>query len=198
MGIKKTLGFGVATAALGLSLIGGGTFAYFSDSVQTTGTFAAGTLDLDASPTAIIDVSNLKPGDGATRTFKLLNKGTLDISKVKLITTYDVVNQAGAPANTDDFGKHILVKFLTNVDKTDEVIYQTTLYDLQQKTPDAVDNSFYLPFIDERAGLKAGDSDNLIVRFEFVDNGEDQNQFQGDALSLKWTFNALQGNGTEK
>lgn len=48
MGIKKTLGFGVATAALGLTLIGGGTFAYFSDSVETTGTFAAGTLDLNA------------------------------------------------------------------------------------------------------------------------------------------------------
>lgn len=198
MGIKKTLGFGVATAALGLSLIGGGTFAYFSDSVQTTGTFAAGTLDLDADPTAIIDISNLKPGDAATRTFKLQNKGTLDISKVKLVTTYDVVNQAGAPANTEDFGKHILVKFLTNIDKTDEVIYQTTLYELQQKTPDAVENGFYIPFVDEVSGLRAGTSDNLIVRFEFVDNKKDQNQFQGDGLNLKWTFNAEQTSGSEK
>ena len=31
MGIKKKLGLGVASAALGLSLIGGGTFAYFND-----------------------------------------------------------------------------------------------------------------------------------------------------------------------
>lgn len=39
------------TAALGLSLIGGGTFAYFSDSETTNNTFAAGTLDLAVEPT---------------------------------------------------------------------------------------------------------------------------------------------------
>ncbi|GER68553.1 hypothetical protein BpJC7_31420 [Weizmannia acidilactici] len=76
MGIKKKLGMGVATAALGLSLIGGGTYAYFSDQVDTSNTFAAGTLDLAASPTTIIDVSNLKPGDTITRTFNLENKGS--------------------------------------------------------------------------------------------------------------------------
>ena len=31
MSIKKKLGLGVASAALGLSLIGSGTYAYFSD-----------------------------------------------------------------------------------------------------------------------------------------------------------------------
>ncbi|WP_222119322.1 TasA family protein, partial [Bacillus thuringiensis] len=31
MSMKKKLGMGVITAALGLSLIGGGTYAYFSD-----------------------------------------------------------------------------------------------------------------------------------------------------------------------
>lgn len=44
MGIKKKLGMGVATAALGLSLIGGGTYEYFSDQVDTSNTFAAEVL----------------------------------------------------------------------------------------------------------------------------------------------------------
>ncbi len=197
MGIKKTLGFGVVTAALGLTLIGGGTFAYFSDSVETTGTFAAGTLDLNADPTAIIDVGNLKPGDYAIRTFKLKNNGSLDIGKVNLATSYTVTNRAGAPANTDDFGNHIRVKFLTNIDKDETVIYETTLSALQSLSPDAVENT-WLGWFEERGGLRAGDSDNLIVKFEFVDNNADQNQFQGDSLNLKWTFTAKQGNGVAK
>ncbi|GAA0136580.1 CalY family protein [Paenibacillus sp. YSY-4.3] len=197
MGVKKTLGLGMATAALGLALIGGGTFAYFSDSVETSGTFAAGTLDLNAEPTVVINLDNIKPGDYGIRTFKLFNNGTLDIEKVLLLTSYTVINKAGAPANTDDFGKHIKVRFLTNLDKQEDVIYETTLYELQSLAPDAVDNKWQ-EWFEERGGLKAGTSDNLIVKFEFVDNNEDQNQFQGDALQLKWTFEARQGAGTAK
>ena len=55
MTIKKKLGLSVATAALGLSLIGGGTYAYFSDQEVTQNTFAAGTLDLAINPTTIVD-----------------------------------------------------------------------------------------------------------------------------------------------
>lgn len=195
MGIKKTLSIGAATLALGLALIGGGTFAYFSDTAETTGTFAAGTLDLNAEPTTIINLENIKPGDHAIRTFKLFNNGTLDIQKVILNTSYTVMNKPGAPANTDDFGKHIKVVFLTNLDKQDDIIYETTLYDLQTLSPDAVDNKWQ-EWFEERGGLKAGTSDNLIVKFEFVDNNADQNQFQGDSLQLNWAFEAKQGSST--
>jgi spore coat-associated protein N len=34
------------------------------------------------------------------------------------------------------------------------------------------------------------------VLFQFIDNGQDQNQFQGDSLKVDWTFNAEQGVGT--
>ncbi|MBW4839215.1 MAG: M73 family metallopeptidase, partial [Paenibacillaceae bacterium] len=78
------------------------------------------------------------------------------------------------------------------VDKLNDVIYETTLYDLQNQTPDAVERGF---FLGERSGLRAGSTDTMIVDFEFVDNGQDQNQFQGDALNLKWTFEAKQGAG---
>ena len=35
MGIKQKLGLGVASAALGVALVGGGTYAYFSDTAET-------------------------------------------------------------------------------------------------------------------------------------------------------------------
>src|SRR5690625_494819 len=110
MNIKKQLGMGIMSAALGISLIGGGTFAYFSDSVTTENTFAAGTLDLSVDPTTIIDVDNIKPGDSMTRTFELQNNGSLDIETVYLDTEY-TVNDA-ENNNTEDFGEHIREEFL--------------------------------------------------------------------------------------
>ena len=47
-------------------------------------------------------------------------------------------------------------------------------------------------------GLDAGTEDYLWVQFEFTDNQEDQNKFQGDALNLEWTFNAHQADGEER
>lgn len=194
MSLKAKLGLGLATAALGLSLIGGGTFAYFNDTSATSGTFAAGTLDINANPTTIIDVNNIKPGDVMLRAFQLENNGTLDIHRVLLSTNYSVIDAKGD--NTDDFGKHIRVNFLANADKLNDVIWSTTLYDLQNMTPDAVEGSIFSGWLAERGGLQAGTTDTLGVSFEFVDNGQDQNQFQGDSLQLTWTFEAKQGPGT--
>jgi len=47
-------------------------------------------------------------------------------------------------------------------------------------------------------GLAPGDDDTFYVMFTFVDSGEDQNVFQGDALKLNWTFNSMQTSGEEK
>lgn len=38
---------------------------------------------------------------------------------------------------------------------------------------------------------------NLVVRFNFLNNDKDQNQFQGDKLQLTWTFKATQGHGRD-
>ncbi|WP_218778877.1 TasA family protein, partial [Bacillus thuringiensis] len=77
MSLKKKLGMGVVSAALGLSLIGGGTYAYFSDQVVTNNTLAAGTLDLAMQPTTSLNLDNLKPGDKILKKFNLKNSGTL-------------------------------------------------------------------------------------------------------------------------
>jgi spore coat-associated protein N len=198
MSLKKKLGLGVASAALGLSLIGGGTYAYFSDTEVNNSSFAAGTLDINVkgndAANAIVDVGTIKPGDKMIRTFKINNTGSLDVSKVLLTSNYTVV---GAEDNNgDDLGKHIKVKFLKNVDKLTTVIAETTLDKLSQY--DAVENKNFLDILGESDGLRSGSTDNLIVEFEFVDNGKDQNHFQGDSLKLNWTFNAKQTAGSLK
>ncbi|MGM9954322.1 MAG: TasA family protein [Peribacillus sp.] len=204
MSMKKKLGMGIGAAALGLSLIGGGTFAFFNDVEASNNTFAAGTLDLALDPVTIIDVKNIKPGDKMTRTFKLKNTGSLDISKVLLKTDYTVVDAKGG--NTDDFGKHIRVNFLKNDDKNgglqpeENIIVSTTLDKLKGQIPDAVQNKIdaFMGWGDEKSGIKAGTSDTLYVQYEFVDNTQDQNQFQGDSLQLEWKFEAKQTAGTNK
>lgn len=195
MGIKKQLGMGVMSAALGLTLIGGGTYAYFSSTETTNNTFAAGTLDLSVDPTTIIEVGELKPGDSVIRDFELQNSGSLDIEKVTLDTNYDVVDAKGD--NAEDLGKHIEVEFLYNADNLDEVIYETTLAELKEMSPEAINEHIFYPTLGEK-GLPSGDVNDLVVKFNFVDNGEDQNEFQGDSLNLEWTFNAEQTTGEEK
>jgi len=198
MSLKKKLGLGAASAALGLALIGGGTYAYFNDTAQTTSKFANGTLDLNANPSTIIDVKDLKPGDWMNRSFKLENKGSLDIAKILLKTDYSVIDAKGDNAG-EDFGKHIRVNFLLNGDKGDDVIFWTTLDKLKTMTPDAIENSIWIPWLEERGGkLAAGTSDTLYVQYEFVENGLDQNKFQGDSLNLTWTFDGKQGAGVER
>lgn len=190
MSLKRKLGYGFALVVLGLSLVVGGTFAYFSDTATANNTFTAGTLDLALDPEVIIDVENLVPGDSEFRTFYLENNGTLDIKEVLLRTSYTVEDAKND--NTDDFGKHIRVNFLENADKSEDygyndIIYSTTLYDLQYMVPDAVEKNI-IGFENEKSGLPAGTNDTMYVEFEFVDNGEDQNQFQGDTLNLQWSF----------
>lgn len=200
MGIKKNLAMGIATGALAVSMIGGGTYAYFNDVETSANQFTAGTLNLTVNPESIINVSNLKPGDWMERTFKLKNDGSLDISKVLLTTDYTVTDKNGD--NTEDFGKYIRVNFLTNHDKSgrnqpSDVIYETTLDQLKGTAADAVQKKIFSSF-GEGSGLKSGDSDTLYVQFEFVDNGADQNEFQGDKLELTWTFEAKQTAGESK
>ncbi|WP_079529571.1 MULTISPECIES: CalY family protein [Halobacillus] len=197
MGMKKKLGMSVVTASLGLSLIGGGTFAYFSDTETTNNTFAAGTLDLSVDPQKIIDVSNLKPGDTMVREFKLANDGSVKIDTVNLLTDYQIIDAQGDNGSAD-FGKHIRVNFLFNWDKESEPVFQTTLHELKNMDPDVVQREVWDPLWEQKGGLTSGASNELWVEFEFVDNGEDQNIFQGDKLQVDWKFNATQGDGEEK
>lgn len=85
---------GAASAALGISLIGGGTWAAFNDTATVNNQFTAGTLDLvvgqnHPSHKINFDLSNMKPGDNVERIFKLNNAGSIAIKEVLLNVTAD-------------------------------------------------------------------------------------------------------------
>lgn len=78
-----------------LMLMGGATFAYFSDSGQSTGnTFGVGTLDLrlddsnEITPvdniSATFNLTNIGPGDTATQEISFHNQGSLPISEIAM------------------------------------------------------------------------------------------------------------------
>lgn len=193
MTIKKQIGASFMTAVLGVAFIAGGTYAYFNDTAEGNSTFAAGTIELSLDNTEIINIDNIKPGDSMTRDFELHNDGTLDMDKVFLDTSYKVNDAKGD--NTENFADHIEVEFLYNVDKFDEVIFEATLSELEDMTPEAINENIIDPILGK--GLEAGDSDDFVVKFNFVDNEGDQNQFQGDSLELEWTFTAIQTAGED-
>ncbi len=94
--MKKILGLTVA-ALMVMGLIGGGTWAYFTDPEATTGNIlSAGTLDLrtnDANGvSATLFAQNLKPGDyfpaGANATIALSNAGSIDGGTLDITVTY--------------------------------------------------------------------------------------------------------------
>jgi len=140
MSLKKKLGLGVASAALGLSLIGGGTYAYFSDTAEQTNTFASGTIVLDVDPTVQVAMENLKPGDWMPRSFELQNNGTLDMKYVDLKTEYTGTRNGEAVGSTlaDKYAEQINVQFLKNTtgDEDYEVLFEVNLKDLRDLTPE--------------------------------------------------------------
>ncbi|HEU5139288.1 MAG TPA: TasA family protein [Bacillales bacterium] len=143
MGIKKQLGMGVATAALGLTLVGGGTYAAFNDVATVNNHFAAGELNLDVGAKGTkpisFDLSNMKPGDNVQRIFELNNVGSLAIKEVLLNVTAKNFNDGTENSTRYQFLNQFVIDFMAvdsesdnwepraNVVKTDETL---TLADL--------------------------------------------------------------------
>jgi spore coat-associated protein N len=118
MGIKKKIGLGVATAALGLSLVGGGTWAAFNDTATINNHFGAGTLNLTVgkvNAAANFDLGNMKPGDSVKRVFTLNNTGSLAIKEVLLNTTAGSFLNNGSASSDDAALKDYLSQFKIDV-----------------------------------------------------------------------------------
>ncbi|MHA6252388.1 TasA family protein [Oceanobacillus sp. CAU 1775] len=145
MNLKKKLTSGIATALLGMALIGGGTFAYFSDTAEQNNTFASGTLSLKSVPDVVVNLDDLKPGDTIYREFGLLNDGSLDIGSITLKTDYTVRNASNnMPVDGDiaeAYGDAMMVQFLRNTggDEPFEVVFELTVNQLANMTEDDID-----------------------------------------------------------
>ncbi|MBU5267156.1 TasA family protein [Virgibacillus proomii] len=188
MKLKKKLGMGIATAVLGIGLIGGGTFAYFSDQEVVENSFAAGTLDLGVNPTIAFNVDNLKPGDYMTRSFKMTNEGTLDIGKVLMNTSF---------SGTEGFEDHLRVDFLLSDGKVIESLSGKTVAELSEIKDQDITPGFWTwwPIVREGKGIPLGTEDTIKIKVTFVDNGQDQNHLQGANLNVNFTLDALQTEG---
>ncbi len=210
MSLKKKLGLGLASAALGISLVGGGTFAYFNDTEVSNNSFTAGELDLTLNPTEMFNIKEMKPGDKMFKRFSLKNEGNLNIKDVFLRTDYTVTDaQLNGKANSEDFGEHIEVTFLEYegewpgnppLDQWDDlpgvkVVAKKTLAELKALDPADLDE---LANLLPAGSLKPDKEVYLTVQLEFVNKTDDQNDFQGDSLALEWEFEATQEAGTWK
>lgn len=191
MSIKKKLGLGVASAAIGLSLVAGGTFAYFNDTETVNNSFAAGTLDLGVDPTIAFEIDNLKPGDYMTRSFHMTNNGSLDIGKVLMNTSY---------SGYADFANHLRVDFLTSDGKVIPQLSGKTISQLEQIKNTDITPAFWVwwPFIQEVGGIPTGTDDTIRIKITFVDNNANQNYLQGKGLNVKFHLEAKQTAGERR
>ncbi|WNS76387.1 TasA family protein [Bacillus sp. DTU_2020_1000418_1_SI_GHA_SEK_038] len=211
MTIKKKLTLGIASAALGLSLVGGGTFAAFNDVETMNNTLKSGVLDLKVDPSVIFNVSKLKPGDYMLRDFKIENIGTLDIEKVLMHTSIEVKDREGNIVDSD-FASQFIINFLTSdlqpiITPWDNV----SLQDLKGLTDNgkSPDITTYLKqglIVPLKPDLPVGDTDHIVVMITFKnDDKKDnetglyfQNEYQGLDMKLTLNLEATQYSGTER
>ncbi|MGM0843547.1 MAG: TasA family protein [Bacillota bacterium] len=224
MTIKKKLGLGVASAALGLSLVGGGTWAAFNDTATINNHFASGELDLVVGPSGTkpisFDLTNLKPGDNIQRIFTLNNEGTLAIKEVLMHGTASNFEGHG-DSSRDEFLAQFEVDFMKVDSETtqwqprqDVVTGDFTLADLVNgdvsniATAHVVNGKINLASIaagtDGRIGIPVDpeDTDDVFIQITFKDdptkkgNGEYvQNKYMNDSVNVFFNLEATQWDG---
>src|SRR5699024_1819572 len=178
MSIKKKLGMGVATAALGLSLVAGGTFAYFNDEAKAESTFATGTLQLGLSSgdkeSAAFSFENFKPGDVKKAEIHLTNEGSLDIGKVTLDANLkgddELVSEIYVTATPKNGGQGSV-----------EGVSLENIVEMEEEQTILAKN------------LKSDDDEPVIYEheFEIKDTGKPQD-LQDKRMTLETTYTAIQ------
>lgn len=217
MSIKKKLGLGAASAALGLSLIGGGTFAYFNDTATVNNQFAAGTLNLDVEKdgegAVNFDLRNLKPGDTAKRYFILANDGSLSIKDVLMgVSASGFVDGQAGTSDQASFLEQFKVEFFRIQDPENDTTWANrvdlidsaddiTLADLVNTNYAGIDAK-YIDSVSKRlniapTGLPVGDKDGIGIQITFKETNTNQNAFQGDSIKVGFNLEARQEAGVE-
>lgn len=211
MSLKRKLVAGALTSALGLSLVGGGTWAAFNDVEAASGNYEAGILDLSVNPEIIFDIDKLVPGDHMARDFKIINTGNLDIEKVLMHTDYTVTDKDGNPV-TEDFGSQFKVRWLTSdFQPIITPLNSLTLAELkdltdQGKSPDITTYLERVWLFPLKPDLPVNDDDHIIMEVKFINDKEKdsttglylQNKYQGLNLEVDFKFEATQYPGTSR
>jgi spore coat-associated protein N len=199
--LKKILGLAIA-ALMVMALIGGGTWAYFSDPETSTGnTFASGTLDLnlDGGDSNVVKftVSNAKPGDSDNATWTVTNVGSLpgylDLEDISIgesagTSTDAELADEGGP-DTPQLGNYLKVHLF--VDADDNGVWDTGETDIYGN------NTTYQPInglasnYDTNILLNNSDT-NYITMIWSIDGPTTDNKIQGDSVSCNMTFKLWQ------
>lgn len=215
MSIKKKMSMGILAGALGVSLIGGGTWAAFNDVEEVNNTFAAGTLDLVVGEATTMDfnISNLKPGDYFTKTLVLGNNGSLPINQIKFHAKkntdtpfvdkdeIDLASKIGADAgknNEDDFLGQFNIKIENS---SGDILYDGLLSGLFTDGVEELTGT-----TDSDIGLAVGGSESFNVTVKFNENSNtfngsrlmQQNKYQGEGTDMKFVFEATQMKGEDR
>ncbi|WP_113928309.1 TasA family protein [Bacillus sp. P14.5] len=224
MTIKKKLGMGVASAALGLSLVGGGTWAAYNDTATINNHFASGKLDLKVGPSGTkpisFDLTNLKPGDNIQRIFTLDNVGSLAIKEV-LMTGSAANFSGGGDSSQSDFLSQFEVDFM-QVDsesskwepRQDVVTGDFTLADLVSGDVSDIHEDHVVGGKINLASIAAGtdgrigipvdpnDTDDVFIQITFKNDGEKkangeyvQNKYMEDSVNVFFNLEATQWDG---
>jgi predicted ribosomally synthesized peptide with SipW-like signal peptide len=180
--MKKILGLTIA-AVLVMGLVGGGTWAYFSDTETSSGnSFAAGTLDLGLDtdsgqdPTGSISstftASGWAPGETNNGTIYVNNEGSIDMTALTITFTHGSITD-GTPTTVDDYDATNDTDNLTKMIKATTVTWGgSTESTLQGKT------------LEELQGLGAHSLGTLDANNE-------------KALFIDWTFDSTATNGCQ-
>lgn len=214
MSVKKKLGLGLASAALGISLIGGGTYAYFSDEAQIHNGFAAGTLNLEVGKypgtqwPINFDLTNLRPGDTVERTFDLKNTGSLAIEDTYLdFAKVSVSNPLNTGATEDDFLSALTVSYFYETVVNGQYVPQSILVSNPITLKDAIAGN-YIGKIQPNFlvgtklnltpdGINAGSYGRYRIMISFPETNQSQNELQGMVAKVDFNLDARQVMGSK-
>ncbi|WAA11835.1 TasA family protein [Fervidibacillus halotolerans] len=203
MSFKKKMSLGILTGALGLTLIGGGTWAAFNDVETTNNYIAAGTLDLVVNPETLFDLSNMKPGDYITKTLTFTNNGSLAIDEILLnidVEGWEDVLHGHLPDN----GENTLEDFLNQF----QVVLSSDVYDGFYSLAELSNLSDHKMTVEGEgvAALLPGESFDVTITLQFLEDDTrypnsrlyEQNKYQGEGATIKLNFEATQMPGEER
>ena len=198
--MKKILGLTI-TAVLVIGIIGGGTFAYFSDTESSANnTLTAGTLDLniDGGDLAVttLDVSDVAPGDSGADNSTLANVGSmlgeLDIS------TSAVTNTPGAggtehEGGSGELGANAELAMYIDVDQSGDwsagdigLKSDNTTYNHPTGLDYAIFDNYASLSWNATENMSASAADDFMMLWQVpVGAGND---IQGDSVSVNITF----------
>jgi predicted ribosomally synthesized peptide with SipW-like signal peptide len=192
------------TIAVVGALVGGGTYAYFSDTETSSGnTFTAGTLDLnlDSVNTNVVKftVTDVKPGDSGGGTWTVVNVGSipgyLDLESISVSeaigTTTDPELADEVPPGTDttQLGNYLLVHIF--IDANNNGSWDAGEADIfgTNAAPAAINTIAGSYALD--LSLAASGGTNYITLLWSVATATD-NRIQGDSVTLDITFELQQ------